>query len=330
MAEIVPVDQFLDWYPGWTPELTDSPWVADRSGPFTKADEEPLLVRRLPLASRLLADRLPVRHGLRVVGHADGRALAAPARRRRAWSSAWAARSRYEGEVPHDLRVGARLPGRSASSGTCPSSSRTSTRSGMRGSGSSSSASSYFESYDFAGKSLADIGQFITDARTFHRRAWEIHFELMYPLLGIYLQLYGLCASNGIDPGQRVEVLPGPRLARSWRPTGRCGTWWPRPGGSASPTSSTPSPSRSATASPRPAATRRCGSRSFDDFLKVLRLAHRGHRRHEHPVVDREPGLAARPDPQLPRRWTSRTTSRRRPPPPAPSATRPSTPPARS
>ena len=68
----------------------------------------------------------------------------------------------------------------------------------------------YFEGYDFAGKSLAEIGQFLVDARTFHKRAWEIHFELMYPLLGIYLQIYGLCASNGIDPGQRVEVLPGP------------------------------------------------------------------------------------------------------------------------
>ena len=39
MAEIVPVDQFLDWYPGWTPDLTDSPWVSERSRPFTKEDE---------------------------------------------------------------------------------------------------------------------------------------------------------------------------------------------------------------------------------------------------------------------------------------------------
>ena len=39
MADVVPVDQFLEWYPGWTPELSDSPWVAERPGPFTKADE---------------------------------------------------------------------------------------------------------------------------------------------------------------------------------------------------------------------------------------------------------------------------------------------------
>ena len=67
----------------------------------------------------------------------------------------------------------------------------------------------YFESYDFVGKSLAEIGQFMVDARTFHRRAWEIHFELMYPLLGIYLQLYGLCASNGIDPGGVAKFFQG-------------------------------------------------------------------------------------------------------------------------
>ena len=68
---------------------------------------------------------------------------------------------------------------------------------------------SHFESFDFEGKSLAEIGQFMTDARTFHRRAWEIHFEIMYPLLGIYLQMYGLCASNGIDPGQVAKFFQG-------------------------------------------------------------------------------------------------------------------------
>lgn len=39
VADVVPVDQFLEWYPGWTPELIDSPWVAEPPGPFTKAGE---------------------------------------------------------------------------------------------------------------------------------------------------------------------------------------------------------------------------------------------------------------------------------------------------
>ena len=67
----------------------------------------------------------------------------------------------------------------------------------------------YFESYDFAGKSLADLGQYMHDAWTFQKRAWEIHFEIMYPLLAIYLQLYGVCASNGIDPGNIAKMLQG-------------------------------------------------------------------------------------------------------------------------
>ena len=40
MAEVVPADQFLEWYPGWTPALTASPWVAEPSGPFVKEDED--------------------------------------------------------------------------------------------------------------------------------------------------------------------------------------------------------------------------------------------------------------------------------------------------
>ena len=33
MAEIVPVDQFLDWYPGWKPEHIDDPWLRMKSRP---------------------------------------------------------------------------------------------------------------------------------------------------------------------------------------------------------------------------------------------------------------------------------------------------------
>ena len=40
MAEVVPVDQFLERYPGWKPEHIDNPWLRLKSGPFTKADED--------------------------------------------------------------------------------------------------------------------------------------------------------------------------------------------------------------------------------------------------------------------------------------------------
>jgi pyruvate,water dikinase len=67
----------------------------------------------------------------------------------------------------------------------------------------------YFESYDFAGKSLPQLGQYVRDAQRFQQRAWEIHFEIMYPLLAIYLQLYGVCAANGIDPANIAKMLQG-------------------------------------------------------------------------------------------------------------------------
>ncbi len=70
-------------------------------------------------------------------------------------------------------------------------------------------ALNYFESYNFSGKSIPEITQYIEDSQTFQRRAWEIHFEIMYPLLAIYLQLYGMCAGNGIDPGSIAKMLQG-------------------------------------------------------------------------------------------------------------------------
>ena len=127
----------------------------------------------------------------------------------------------------------------------------------------------YFESYDFAGKSLAEIGQYIADARTFHKRAWEIHFELMYPLLGIYLQLYGLCASNGIDPGNVAKFFQG----RDSHDHGdRPGDVGPRGRGQAArhrrPVRR-PSPTRSASALAKAGGNASVWLTKFDDFLKV-------------------------------------------------------------
>ena len=45
----------------------------------------------------------------------------------------------------------------------------------------------YFEGYEFAGRSIDDLGRYVVDARRFHKRAWEIHFEIMYPLLANFL-----------------------------------------------------------------------------------------------------------------------------------------------
>jgi pyruvate,water dikinase len=67
----------------------------------------------------------------------------------------------------------------------------------------------YFEKFDTRGKSLSELGDLLIDARTFNRRAWEIHFEVMYPLLTNYLGFYGMCGEYGIDPAQIAKFLQG-------------------------------------------------------------------------------------------------------------------------
>lgn len=67
----------------------------------------------------------------------------------------------------------------------------------------------HFETFDFSGLGPSDICLNLVDARTFQRRAWEIHFEMMYPLLANYLGFYGICAEFNIDPGEISKFLQG-------------------------------------------------------------------------------------------------------------------------
>ncbi len=298
MAEIVPVDQFLDWYPGWTPELTDSPWVSERSGPFRKEDE-----------SRFWFVDFHWPRGFSPIGYLYVTDCAS-------WGTQTAAHFLplppakglvqrmggpfpYEGEVTttsewelgfRAQRIERNIPPFLQNFDAIWEARKWELELGL----------GYFESYDFAGKSLAEIGQFMVDARTFHKRAWEIHFELMYPLLGIYLQIYGLCASNGIDPGQVAKFFQG----RDSRIMENDRAMWQLVGEAQRLGVADHFDDR-ARADPRPPRERgrqRVGvAHAVRRLPEGARLAHRGHRRHEHPVVDREPGLTARPDPQLPR-----------------------------
>ena len=206
MAEVVPVDQFLEWYPGWKSEHIDNPWLRLKSGPFTKADEDrfwfvdfhwprgfsPLgfsFVTDAAWSTQLAAHQLPLPPAGGLVQRMGGPFL-------------------YEGEVPvtseweigyRAARIGKNMPRFLQNFDAIWDERKWELELGL----------GYFEGYDFAGKSLAEIGQYLRDARSFQKRAWEIHFEIMYPLLAIYLQLYGVCAENGIDPGSIAKMLQG-------------------------------------------------------------------------------------------------------------------------
>ncbi len=67
----------------------------------------------------------------------------------------------------------------------------------------------YFEQYDTDKATLEDLRVMLIDARSFHRRAWEIHFEMMYPLLANYLGFHGICGQLEIDPSEISKFLQG-------------------------------------------------------------------------------------------------------------------------
>ncbi len=67
----------------------------------------------------------------------------------------------------------------------------------------------HLETFDLSGKSPADIWKYMVDARAFHVRAWEIHFDLMYPLTANYLGFYGLCKELGIAAADIPKFLQG-------------------------------------------------------------------------------------------------------------------------
>lgn len=66
-----------------------------------------------------------------------------------------------------------------------------------------------FERHDPADDTDADLLTRLHDARAFQRRAWEIHFELMYPLILNQAGFYGLCAELGIGRTEVPRLLQG-------------------------------------------------------------------------------------------------------------------------
>ncbi len=67
----------------------------------------------------------------------------------------------------------------------------------------------YLERADPTGASLEEIERYFEDAVTYLRRAWEIHFEVMYPLVANYVGFQGLCSELGVDPDEVPRFLQG-------------------------------------------------------------------------------------------------------------------------
>lgn len=71
------------------------------------------------------------------------------------------------------------------------------------------SAYDHFDNLDLPAMSLPEVWAAVKDAYAFHRRAWFIHFEVMYVLTANYLAFYALAEEIGLSGSQVSSFLSG-------------------------------------------------------------------------------------------------------------------------
>jgi pyruvate,water dikinase len=71
------------------------------------------------------------------------------------------------------------------------------------------SAYDHFDNLDLSGMPPAELWTVLKDAYAFHRRAWFIHFEVMYVLTANYLSFYALAEEIGLSGSQVSSFLSG-------------------------------------------------------------------------------------------------------------------------
>ena len=62
---------------------------------------------------------------------------------------------------------------------------------------------------DISALSDDELAMMLVEARCYYRRLFEIHFEMMYPLLSNYLGFRGVCRELGFDAGTVAKFLQG-------------------------------------------------------------------------------------------------------------------------
>ncbi len=72
-----------------------------------------------------------------------------------------------------------------------------------------SDAARVLERHDPRGDDAGAQADYLERARAFQRRAWEVHFDLMYPLLLNQAGFYGLCAELGVARSEVPRFLQG-------------------------------------------------------------------------------------------------------------------------
>ena len=209
MATIVSVDEFVtdEWYPGFKPAFEHAPYYVEPFRTFNKEDEKrfwfldfhwPRGLTPLGLiwnedgynwGTQFAAENLPLPPGRGLVSRIAGI---------HTYASPIDVQSPYEiGERAQ--RMGPRLGEFLANFDEIWASRRDEVERGWQ----------HFVVMDPANMSLPELSTMLKEARAYHKRAFEIHFEIMYPLLVNYLGFYGMCAEMGLDVSQIGKFLQG-------------------------------------------------------------------------------------------------------------------------
>ena len=209
MATVIPVDEFItdEWYPGFKPGYTHAPWYIDPVQTFRKEDEEnfwfldfhwPRGLTPMGLiwnedgynwASQLAAEQMPLPPGRGITCRLGGtHTYGSPLPVTDVREIGQRAR-RLERALPPFLQNFDSIWG------------------DMREEVNESW--DYFRGVDLSKLSLEDLRENLIQARQYHKRAFEIHFQVMYPLLANYVGFYSMCTELGLDPGQIGKFLQG-------------------------------------------------------------------------------------------------------------------------
>lgn len=209
MSNVVPVDEFVtdEWYPGFKPEYGYTPWAVEPFRTFGKEDEQrfwfldfhwPRGLTPMGLiwnedgyswGTQLAAEGLPL---------PPGRGLTQRMAGTHTYASSIDVTDEWEiGQ--RDQRLQRNLPKFLNNFDDIWADRRGEVEAWWQ----------HLKGFDLRSQSLHGLGDYLVKARRFHRRSFEIHFEVMYPLLANYVGFYGACVDMGIDPGEIAKFLQG-------------------------------------------------------------------------------------------------------------------------
>ena len=209
MANVVPVDPYTgEWYPGYKPEHFDAPYVVDAARPFRPGDEQSFWFLDfhwsrglVPLAATLwstdgycwgtqsAAEKLPVPPARGVTCRFAGTHLYGSPLPETDPREIGARAGRMGVNLPYFLQNYESIwnAGREELEATWD----------------------YFHGLDLGAVPTGDLASLIVSARRYHKRAMEIHFDIMYPMLLNFLGFYGACAELGLNPSDTGKYLQG-------------------------------------------------------------------------------------------------------------------------